>query len=248
MAGYLRKYVGTYRVKAEYDLATKDFPRLESGSLDPSFDDLYIDCANNIQIKHHGSNILCCYIPKKHKGMNVLKNIYQDKISKTFPEETTSDAKKYLENLCKELVEKEVLVGAEVLDFEVFFEFKANMIDYIAKLVGAKTSGANISPFSPKNLPREPYKIPNKDMDLYKEAIKNIPTKIVDMGRGPIVMPDGFVIKRLNKQFDEIIASTQKPGFDVDKDRRIKGLKPKEYIHQMGLWKQYCEFLRKYKE
>ena len=46
MAGYLRKYVGKYRVKSDYDLETNDFPRLENGNLDPSFDDLYIDCAN----------------------------------------------------------------------------------------------------------------------------------------------------------------------------------------------------------
>lgn len=240
MARYLqRKYVGTYRVKAEYDLVTKDFPRLEDGTLDPDFDDLYIDCANKTQIKHSGGNILSCYIPNKTRGMNILRKIYQEKISKTLPKDNV-----YLTNLCSALVEKEILVSAEVLDIEVFFEFKADQIEYIAKLVKAKTSGAKISPFSPKNLPREPYKIPNKDMELYKEAIQNIPTKTVDMGRGPIVMPDGFIIKRLNKQFDEIIAATQKSGFDVDKDRRAKGLKPKEYIHQMDLWQQYCDFLK----
>lgn len=246
MAGYLRKYVGTYRVKAEYDLVTKDFPRLENGNLDPSFDDLYIDCANKIQIKHGGGNILACYIPTKHRGMNILKKIYQDKISKTLPEETTSDGKKYLEKLCAELVEKEVLVSAEVLDFEVFFEFKAVEIEYIAKLVGAKTNGASISPFSSKNLPREPYKIPEKDMKIYKESIKGFPTITRDMGKGPIEVPDGLLINRITSRFDEVIAATQKPDFDVGKDRRAKGLKPKEYIHSFGpeIWQQYCDFLK----
>ena len=248
MAGYLRKYVGTYRVKAEYDLVTKDFPRLDNGNLDPSFDDLYIDCAGKVQIKHHGGNILCCYVPNKTKGMNLLRKIYKEKISETLPVEKTSDQKKYLENLCRELVEKEVLVSAEVLDIEAIFEFKADMIDYVAKLVKAKTSGANISPFSSKNLPREPYKIPNKDMELYKESIKDFPTKTVDMGKGPMDIPDGFLIKKLNKEFDEVIAATQKPGFDVNKDRRTKGLKAKEYVHQMGMWQQYCDYLKAYKK
>ena len=244
MAGYLRRYVSTYRVKAEYDLETKDFPRLDNGNLDPSFDDLYIDCANKIQIKHHGSNVLCCYIPKKHKGMNILKKIYQDKVSETFPEEKTSDEKKYLENLCRELVEKEILVSAEVLDFEVIFEFKADMIEYIAKLVGAKTSGANISPFSSKNLPREPYKIPDKDMKLYAKVMEDFPTRVSPLNGKDI--PDGTLITKLNKQFDEVIAATQEPGFDVNKDRRTKGLKAKEYYHSLGkeTWQQYCEFLR----
>lgn len=244
MAGYLRKYVGTYRVKAEYDLVTKDFPRLENGNLDPSFDDLYIDCANKIQIKHHGSNVLCCYIPNKTRGMNILRKIYQDKVSETLPEEKTSDEKKYLENLCRELTEKEILVSAEVLDIEAIFEFKADMIDYIAKLVKAKTNGASISPFSSKNLPKEPYKIPDKDMGLYKKAMKDFPMKTVDMGKGPIEVPDGLLIKQLNKQFDDVIAAAQEPGFDVNKDRRTKGLKAKEYIHQIGLWKEYCDFLK----
>ena len=244
MAGYLRKYVGQYRVKAEYDIATKDFPRLDDGTLDPSFDDLYIDCANNIQIKHHGGSVLFCYIPSKGRGMNVLRKIYRDKVHKTLPKENTSDGKKYLENLCKTLVDKEILVSAEIFDWEAAFEFKADMIDYIAKLVGAKTNGSKISPFSTKNLPREPYKIPEKDMKLYKAAMQGFPTRTVDMGKGPINMPDGFLIKKLNKQFDAVIAATQKPGFDVSKDRRSKGLKPKEYIHSMGMWKEYCTFLQ----
>ena len=248
MAGYLRKYVGQYRVKAEYELDTKDYPRLENGNLDPSFDDLYIDCANKIKIKHGCGSVLSCYIPTKQRGVNILKKIYQDKISKTFPEETTTDGKKYLENLCKDLIEKEVLVSAEIFDIEVYFEFKADILDYIAKLVGAKTNGASISPFSPKNLPRAPYKIPDKDMKLYKEAIKSIPTVIRDMGKGPIEVPDGLLIKQLNNQFDEIIAAKQSPGFDVNKDRKSKGLKPKEYIHSLGadMWKEYCKFLERY--
>ena len=244
MAQYLRKYVGTYRVKAEYDMVTKDFPRLENGNLDPSFDDLYIDCANKIQIKHHGSNVLCCYIPNKTRGMNLLRKIYQDKVSETLPEEKTTDEKKYLENLCRELVEKEILVSAEVLDIEVIFEFKTDMIDYVAKLVKAKTSGANISPFSTKNLPREPYKIPNKDMELYAEVMEDFPKRTSAISDKEI--PDGTLITKLNKQFDEIIAATQEPGFDVNKDRRTKGLKAKEYYHSLGkeTWQQYCEFLR----
>ena len=156
MARYLqRKYVGVYRVKAEYDVDTKDFPRTEDGTLDPDFDDLYIDCANNIKIKHGVGNVLSCYVPTKARGMNILKKIYQEQVSQTLPEEKTSDEKRYLENMCRELVEKEVLVSAEVLDFEVYFEFKTDIMDYIAKLVGAKTNGSKISPFSSKNLPSD---------------------------------------------------------------------------------------------
>lgn len=243
MAQYLRKYVGTYRVKADYDLETKDFPRDEHGSLDSSFDDLYIECKNNIKIRHGVGNVLSCFIPSKPRGMNILRQIYEDKVSKKLPKEKD----KYLETLCAELVEKEILVSAEVLDFEVYFEFKAVEIDYIAKLVGAKTNGKSISPFSEKNLPKTPYKIPDKDMKLYKAATKNLPTKTVVMQGKSREMIDGLLVKKLNKEFDEIIIKSQADGFDVNKDRKLKGLKGKDYIHSIGMWKEYCKFLEEYR-
>lgn len=241
MAGYLqRKFVGQYRVKAEYDLSTNDFPRLDNGNLDPSFDDLYIECANKIKIKHGGGNVLSCYIPSKPRGMNILRSIYQDKVGSKLP----SDQGRYLENLCSKLVENEVLISAEVLDYEVIFEFKSDMIDYIAKLVKARTSGASISPFSLKNLPKAPYKIPGKDMELYKDATSSLPTKTIVLQGQERTMVDGMIVKQLNSQFDEIIIKSQSKDFDINKDRKIKCLKGKEYIHSMGMWDEYCEFLR----
>lgn len=245
MAQYLRKYVGTYRVKAEYDLDTNDYPRLEDGSLDPSFDDLYIDCKNDIKIKHGVGSVLSCYIPTRQRGMNILKQIYKDNSSKELPVETAS-TQKYLENLCEALVKEEILESAEVLDYEVYFEFKANNIEYIADLVGARTYGSSISPFSSKNLPKVPYKIPESDLKLYKDAIKNLPTRSVEMQGKTRTMVDGQVIRSINDRFDKVIAKSQPKGFNANKDRKKKGLKSKEYIHSFGndMWNQYCEFLR----
>lgn len=240
---YLRKYVGTYRVKAEYDLDTNDFPRTENGALDPSFDDLYIDCRNNIKIRHGIGNVLSCHIPNKTRGMNVLRQIYQDKVSEALPKDDT-----YLSNLCEELIYKEVLVSAEVLDFEVYFEFKAVEIDYIAKLVGAKTNGKSISPFSDKNLPKTPYKIPEKDLKVYKKSIENFPKKMITVQGKEREIVDGLLINRLTKQFDEVIIKSKPKKFDINKDRKLKGLKNKEYIHSLGdeIWIKYCEFLKDY--
>ena len=243
MANYLRKYVGTYRVKAEYDLSTNDYPRTEDGRLDPSFDDLYIDCRNNIKIKHGAGSVLSCYVPTKQRGTNILRKIYEDNISENLPKET-SQTRTYFEKLTKQLVENGILISAEILDYEVYFEFSADKIDYIAKLVGAKTNGAKMSPFSPKNLPREPYKIPDKDMKLYKAATKNFPTKTVEVHGKPRTMIDGILIQSLTKKFDEVIIKSQPKGFNVVKDRKKKCLKGKEYIHSMDLWNEYCEFLK----
>lgn len=245
MAGYLRKYVGTYRVKAEYDMSTNDWPRLENGTLDPSFDDYYIDCSNNIKIKHGVGSVLSCYIPTRQRGMNILKQIYKDNISEKLPQEDKK-TQKYLENLCSELVKKGILESAEVLDYEVYFEFKATMIDYIAKLVGAKTYGASINPLSSKNLPKTKYEIPEEDVELYKDAIKDFPTQVINFGDKQRTSVDMVLLKNLNKEFEKIITKSQRKGFDINKDRKKKGLKGREYIHSFGpdMWKKYCEFLR----
>lgn len=239
---YLKKYVGQYRVKADYDLDTEDFPRLENGNLDPSFDDLYIDCKNNIKIRHGVGNVLSCYIPAKGTGMNILRQIYTDKISDKLPKEKDS----YLESLCDELVKKDILVSAEVLDGEVYFEFKAVMIEYIAELVGAKTAGKSIQPLSPKNLPKVPYEIPDKDMKMYQEALKELPAQTVVIGGKERTMVDGFLVKSINKQFDDVVLKSKPKSFNIDQDRKSKRLKNKEYYHSLGAetWQKYCEFIK----
>lgn len=247
MSGYLRKYVGTYRVIAEYDEDTKDFPRDILGNIDDTFDDLYIPCKSNIKIKHGVGNVLSCYIPSKSKGMNILRQIYQDNIGPKLPKEPTSDDKKYLETMCSELVSTDTLVSASIMDSEVYFEFKADNIDYIASIVKPKTNGKSISPFSTKNLPKTPYKIPKSDMDKYKSSIEHLPTRIM----GSKVVPDGLLINKLNKQFEQIVIeakSTKKEKFNINNDMKLKGLKGKEYYHSIGEWDNYCKFMEEYHE
>ena len=50
MSYYLSRYIGTYRVKSEYDLDTNDFARNPDGSLDQN--NTYIKCANDAKIFH----------------------------------------------------------------------------------------------------------------------------------------------------------------------------------------------------
>lgn len=59
---------------AEYDLTTNDFPRDENGTIDSSFDDLYIKCRQKRKIYYVGKGkdkngkmirIMEAYVPKK---------------------------------------------------------------------------------------------------------------------------------------------------------------------------------------
>lgn len=149
MAGYLRRYVGTYEVRADYDEDTNDFPRQFDGTLEPSFDDYYINCKNNIKIRHATGSVLSCYIPSLNRGHYILKQIK--------------------EQGCR-------IIDCDILDSEIYFTFPANNIEIVAKCCKAKTQGRNIQPLSPKTLPRKKAKdvIPDDELKKYKILINRI--------------------------------------------------------------------------
>ena len=144
MYRYLLKYVGTYRVRAVYDVEKEDFPRNNTGGIDPTFEDLYINCSRGI-IKH------------TYKGNDILVLCFYEKVGTT-------------NNVYKEIREKypKLDIEKEFCGSDVFIYFHAKDIKKIATIVKPKTSGAKIDPFSNKNLPKVDYKIPAKDMaELY---------------------------------------------------------------------------------
>lgn len=150
MFNYLTKYVGTYRVKAELDEDEHDFPRTDSGSLDPTFDDLYIPCKRGI-IKHTyiGNDILCiCFYDSIKTGNGVYREI-KDKYPKI-----------------------ELELDNSVND--VYIYFHAEDIKKIATIIHPRTSGSSIAPFSNKNLPKVEYKIPAKDMSILYDITKDL--------------------------------------------------------------------------
>ncbi|MDF2505916.1 hypothetical protein, partial [Clostridium sp.] len=67
MAGYLqnKEKFQKYRVVADYNRDTNDYPRNINGVLDDSFDDLHIRCSKGNQIYSYGRGILVAYIPSK---------------------------------------------------------------------------------------------------------------------------------------------------------------------------------------
>ncbi len=240
-----QKYKGTYRIKAHYDKSTNDWCRDVNDDYDDSFSDFYIDCKNGIEIKHGVGSILSCYIPSSNRGRNILKQIYID----NFKKDTN---KLSIDSICKKLIDDNILIDIDVLDGEVYFTFKNNLIDYIAKLVGAKTSGANVSPFSIRNLPKTHYIIPEKDLIGYKEAIKLLPTITIERNNKDgknisITIPSGAVINSIMRDFNNIIKDYKGKEYDINKEQRKVGLKGKEFIHSIGLWKSLLEYIVKYK-
>lgn len=221
MADYLyTKFKGKYRVLPELCLDTNDFPRDEKGNIE---DDAgtYIPCKNGSKISYWGLNssrrgLLVAYFPNKNQGHNVARELKKKKIE--------------LFNYNKD--EKE----------EVQFYFLASDIDTVAELMKAKTHGANISPFSPKNLPKsKDVEIPLEEMQKYKAITGAIDKKHL------------LLIKDINAAFltnileKDIRRRAKNKTFSWKEDARKLKLsrQVKEYIYHRGYWDKYLEYLDK---
>ena len=211
----VKKFKGIYRVKAHYDLETNDFIRDMDGNIDSDFADFYLSGRSGIEIKHGVGSKLACYIPKLQLGNNILRSYYSALIG---------DYKdKSMDIICKELIEHGYAEDIDILSSEVFFIFDVKYIDVIAPIVKLKTSGAKISPFSTRNLPKAPYTIPSKDLEEYQKAKGNL---------------TGLEVGRLQEAF---ILSTFPAT--VRQDMRKEMLKGNQYIHKHGKWHDYCKYM-----
>lgn len=215
MANYMMRYKGKYRVLCELDMDTNDFPRNSDGKIDDDVG-LYIPCKYNGKIYAYGREgkymQLCAYIPSRTRGRNIKKQMDKDKVPYHRYDET---------------------------DEEVSFLFPSTEIDIVAKLVGAKVSGANISPFSSKNLPRTKVEIPTDKMQVYKDITSRLNRN------------DMLVIKAINKSFmDEILAKKLRPKgqrkpYDYREEQKKLGLARdvKGYIYKKGMMDEYLSYL-----
>lgn len=141
-----------YRVVADYNKVTNDFPRTKDGMLDDSFEDVYIKCSHGNMIYSYGKGVLVAYIPSTIRGKNILNSTEESKV-----------------------------FNIEILDKEVSFRFKYKDLDEVATLLKARNNQKNqdgeynyISPFSTKNLPKTKLKLPDDKLHTYKEIIAKL--------------------------------------------------------------------------
>ena len=215
---YMMKYKGKYRLLTPIDQETNDFPRTPNGDVEEDLE-IYITCQHGSKIYAYGTDghkemQLAAYVPSLGRGRNVRKAMDKEKIEYYAYDET---------------------------DEEVRFLFSSNDIEKVAKLLKAKISGANISPMSKRNLPKnKSVQIPNEDMKRYKDITSSLSKDKM------------LSIKSVNKSFmDNVLAKKLKENprarkpFDYKSDMRKLMLagKTREYIWVKGLWKEYVDYL-----
>lgn len=227
MAHYLMKYKDKYRVVAQYDKNTNDYPRLLDGSIDPSFSDLYIKCKNGNYIYHFGHSTLVAVYLSIGKGRNAIRAIYEKTI-RNLPETII------WADIYKELEEKDVLFDVEETDEEFFFKFKDKNFDIIAEVIQPSTFGAGISPYSTKNLPKTKYTIPEADMEEYRKT-----TSVVDK-------ENMALLAQATRKFIDHISTKNLTSQDIKADMKKQGLSGRNYFHANGYWSQYLDFIKTY--
>lgn len=244
---YLSKYLGKYRLKAEIDKSTNDFCRDINGNLDNPYD-IWIQCKNDIRIYHYGKDILEVYIPHIIKGKNIIKTIYRNFINKSNTE-TVIKEKQLGDKIVK--VENVIIINLDLFnkeirnnDFityysesseEVIFRIKDKKIVMIIDLLEPITSGANISPFSPKNLPKNKFNYTQAQIKEYEEIIEQIPKE------------DKLVISKINNNFlkDFLVKKQRLDLTSIKKEMKLEGYKLKDYIYYKGYEKEYLNYLKK---
>jgi hypothetical protein len=214
----MMKYKGSYRLLPVIDQSTNDFPRDSNGNIEDDLE-IYVSCQNGNRIEYYGLNdsrraVLLAYVPSLGRGRNIKKALKKQGVDILFYDES---------------------------DEEVLFHFNATDIETVATLLKAKTSGANISPMSKRNLPKVKFELPEEDMAAYKDIVDKVDKN------------DKLLIHRITTEFlDKVLAKelrpkgTRKP---YDYKTEMKKLKlasdSKGYIWTKELWNEYLEFLEK---
>lgn len=192
-------------MRAPINPDTNDFNRKLNGIYEDI--DVYIDCQHGNKVFYYGNSILEAYIPSLQRGHNIIKTLQQ--------------------------IDPLIITHLQEGDSEVIFRFKYSNSDKVIPLLKPRTSGANISPFSSKNLPKSSYTIPEKDLNIYKHIVAKIPRE------------DILTITHNTNNFIKSLATKKNSMENIKADMKLKGLKGKEYIHSIGQLDNYINYLRK---
>ena len=120
-----------------------------------------------------------------------------------------------------------------ILSYAKIVELKKGRMDKLKDILNPSTIACNRSPFSSKNLLKSDYKIPDKDLEAYKNITANIPKENL------------ISLVHISQGFMNEIVKNKKQLEEYNIEKKQLGMKPKEYFHYKGYWEEYLQFLKK---
>lgn len=179
MFRYLEKYHGKYRVLGYYDLDTNDFPRGTDGTIDDTYEDLYIPCGSKCVVKH-----------TYDKDYELAYYVF-DSIGR-------------FHNVCDKIKDKypTIDIKVEEIGIDGVIYFKSKDFDKIATIIKPKTNGARTKWSSKRNLPTKSIKIPAEDLKEYQDLMSGL-EKAQKMKFGREVLPEFIEHKHIKRKFEE---------------------------------------------
>lgn len=164
MSNFLEKYVGKFRVMAEFDKQTNDWVRDEFGNYSKDFNDFYIPLQRKYgKVLYFDKDILIIDIESVRKGLEVLRTM----------EANIPNFKKLI--FKKIETDSEILIYIKDKDFQIFIPY-----------IKPSFYGSQIEPFDSRNLPNA-VKIPKTQLKkvnaLQQEVGKNGNYRWADLTR-----------------------------------------------------------------
>ena len=183
--------------------------------------------------------MLEAYIPSLGRGRNIIRQIYYNDINpNNVTVNTTEGRTSYQiinqEQFKKDINKSDIISDIIETDSEITFRFPYKYSDKIIPLLKPKTSAADRSPFSAKNLPKANYVISEGELREYTNIIEPLKTD------GKLLMLNTLTQNYLNK----LSKNKAYRGADLKILMRKKMLGKKEFIHSENLWDDYLKFLK----
>ena len=164
----------------------------------------------------------------------IIKHTYQPYYMMWYTDKLTTGR-----NVKKELEDKSIpIYNYEETSSEVMLWFKDENMKEVASVVKPKTQGKNISPLSVKNTQQktviEKYSIPLKDYQQYAAIVEKL----------DFANKMQFA-RTATKDFDKVLVTIKGKKFDPVKARKASGYGYKEFVHSIGLWKEFINNTQK---
>ena len=137
-------------------------------------------------------------------------------------------------NITRNDVIKDLIFDVEETDSEVLFKFKDKNMKEIMSVLHPKTSGARLSPFSSKNLPKRKCVLTNAQIEEYRKITSVIPKE--DKLKVSHINDD-FITDKLCKKYRIRIQSAKG-------EMKKELLKTLDYISFKGMWNEYIKYLK----